>query len=137
MLLLDTNVISELRKPDRARPKVLDWARRNDPASFFLSAVTLLEIQYGALLVRRRDKPQGDLMLRWVANDILVTFKGRILPVDEDVALRSAALHVPNPRPDRDAYIAATALVHDLTVVTRNTRDFEPTGVKLLNPWET
>lgn len=136
MLLLDTNVISEIRKPDRAHPKVLDWARRNDPASFFLSAITLLEIQYGALLIQRRDKVQGDLMLRWVANDILATFKGRILPVDEDVALRSAALHIPNPKPDRDAYIAATALVHGLTVVTRNVRDFSATGVRVLNPWE-
>lgn len=135
MLLLDTNVISELRKPDRAHANVLDWAKRNDPALFFLSAITLLEIQYGALLIRRRDEVQGDLMVRWVAEEILGGFRGRILPVDEEVALRSAALHVPNPRPDRDAYIAATALVHDLTVVTRNVKDFRPTGVRVLNPW--
>lgn len=137
MFLLDTNVISELRKPDRANTSVLDWAKRNDTALFFLSAITLLEIQYGALLIRRRDKVQGELMLRWVADEILVAFESRILPVDKSIALTSAALHVPDPRPDRDAYIAATAMVHRLTVVTRNIGDFQPTGVKLLNPWET
>ena len=136
MFILDTNVISELRKPDRAQPKVRLWAKGNDPAQFYLSAITLLEIQYGALLIRRRDEVQGDLMLRWVVDEILVTFRDRILSVDERVALQSAALHIPDPRPDRDAYIAATALVHNLTVVTRNVRDFQSTGVKLLNPWE-
>lgn len=136
MFLIDTNVISELRKPDRAHAKVLAWAERNDRAQFFLSAITLLEIQYGAQLIQRRDKIQGNLMLRWVVDEVLVNFEGRILPIDETVALRSAALHVPDPRPDRDAYIAATALVHQLTVVTRNTKDFKSTGVKLLNPWE-
>ncbi len=135
MFLLDTNVISELRRSDRSHPGVLDWAGRNYPASFFLSAVTLLEIQYGALLINRRDRVQGALMLKWVAEEIMVNFRGRILPVDEPVALRTATLHVPDPKPDRDAYIAATALVHDMTVVTRNTKDFEPTGVRTLNPW--
>jgi predicted nucleic acid-binding protein len=75
-------------------------------------------------------------MLFWFDNDVLQRFAGRILPVDEQVAILCAELHVPNPRPDRDAYIAATALVHDLIVVTRNTRDFEGTGARLLNPWE-
>jgi predicted nucleic acid-binding protein len=74
-------------------------------------------------------------MLAWLARDILSAFAGRIMPIDEEVALASASLHVPDRRPDRDAYIAATALVHDLIVVTRNTKDFEPTGAKLFNPW--
>jgi predicted nucleic acid-binding protein len=135
MFIIDTNVVSELRKRDRADPSVLRWAEQADPAGFYLSCITLLEIKYGALLIQRRDPTQGDLMLAWLAREIVQGFTGRILPIDEDVALASASLHVPDRRPDRDAYIAATALVHGLIVVTRNTRDFEPSGVKLLNPW--
>lgn len=135
MFLIDTNVISEMRKPARADANVVGWARQNNQALFSLFAITVLEIQYGALLMQRRDPVQGDLMLRWVVDEVLPSFAGRIIPVDEAVAFRCASLHVPNPRPDRDAYIAASALVHDLTVVTRNTRDFEGTGVRLFNPW--
>lgn len=135
MFIIDTNVVSELRKRDRADRNVLRWAEQADPASFHLSCITLLEIKYGALLIQRRDPAQGDLMLAWLAREIVQGFAGRILPIDDEVALASAPLHLPDRRPDRDAYIAATALVHRLTVVTRNTRDFEPTGVKLLNPW--
>lgn len=136
MFLIDTNVISELRKRDRAEPRVLAWADQTDEADFRLSCITLLEVRYGALLIQRRDPIQGKLMLAWFARDIVGAFAGRILPIDENVAIACAALHVPDPKPDRDAYIAATALVHDLTVVTRNTRAFGGTGVKLFNPWE-
>jgi predicted nucleic acid-binding protein len=136
MFLIDTNVISELRKRDRAEPRVLAWADQSNEADFRLSCITLLEVRYGALLIQRRDPIQGNLMLAWFARDIVGAFAGRILPIDESVAIACAALHVPDPKPDRDAYIAATALVHDLTVVTRNTRDFTGTGVKLFNPWE-
>lgn len=135
MFVVDTNVISELRKRNRADANVLAWADRSDPAGFYLSCITLLEIRYGALLIQRRDPTQGRLMLAWLDNDILGGFAGRILPIDAEIALRCAALHVPDPRPDRDAYIAATALVHGLTVVTRNVRDFEGAGVKVINPW--
>lgn len=135
MFIVDTNVVSELRNRNRADSNVLRWADETNPSGFFLSCITLLEIKYGALLIQRRDPLQGNLMLAWLTRDIIGGFAGRLLPVDEDVALACAALHVPNRRPDRDAYIAATALVHDLTVVTRNTRDFEGTGVKLFNPW--
>jgi predicted nucleic acid-binding protein len=135
MFIIDTNVVSELRKRSRTDPNVLRWADKTDPAMFYISCITLLEIKYGALLIQRRDPKQGELMRTWLTRDILEGFAGRILPIDGEVALASASLHIPDRRPDRDAYIAATALVHDLTVVTRNTRDFEPTGVKLLNPW--
>lgn len=136
MYLIDTNVISELRKRDRANPRVLAWADWTDREAYYLSAITIFEVRHGVLLIERRDSAQGALLRQWLERDILGAFAGRILPVDTDVALRCAALHVPNPRPDRDAYIAATALVHDLTVVTRNTRDFEGTGVRLFNPWD-
>jgi len=85
--------------------------------------------------MQRRDPVQGQPLLDWVAHRVLRDFASRILPMSTDVALACAALHVPNPRSERDAWIAATALVHDLTVVTRNTRDFESTGVRVLNPW--
>ena len=85
--------------------------------------------------MERRNAEQGAVLRRWLEGEVLSAFEGRILPIDAPIARRSAALHVPDPRPERDALIAATALVHGLTVVTRNTADFEPTGVALLNPW--
>lgn len=135
MFLLDTNVVSQMRRPDRinAGPKI--WLERQNPADLFLSAVTVLEFELGMSRLTRHDTPQAQLIRLWLENKCYPEFATRILPIDADVARRCARLHVPNPRPDRDAYIAATALVHGLTVVTRNTRDFEPTGVPLLDPW--
>jgi len=136
MFILDTNVISELRRKGKGDRRVLEWAARNSPEDFYLSVITVLEIEYGALLIERRDPVQGQLMRRWVAEEVLTSFLGRILNIDTQVSLLAASMHVPDPKPDRDAWIAATALVHNLTVVTRNTRDFQGTGVRLLNPWQ-
>ncbi len=136
MFLLDTNVISELRRPERANPNVVAWARTIPSASFFLSAISILEIERGTLQVARRDAAQGAVLRAWIDDQILPRFEGRILSVDTAVAQRCAQLHVPDPRAERDALIAATALVHGLTVVTRNVRDFDLVGVALLNPWE-
>lgn len=94
-----------------------------------------MELRYGALLLERRDPRQASVYVRWLNEHVLTEFAGRLYPVDSKVALACAALHVPNPRPERDAWIAATALVHGFTLVTRNTRDFEATGVRLFNPW--
>ncbi len=132
--LLDTNVVSELRRPEKADPAVLAWAEAQDASIFHLSAITVLEIEHGIALLERRDRVQGERLRRW-AEDLLREFEGRILPVDAAVAIRCARLHVPDPRPDRDGLIAATAIVHDMTLVSRNTRDFEGTGVRLLDPW--
>lgn len=101
-----------------------------------ISVVTVLELRIGALLLERRDSAQAGIYTAWIDHNILPRFMNRILAVDLAVVERCAPLHVPDKRPDRDAWIAATALVHDLTVVTRNTRDFESTGVRLLNPWD-
>lgn len=136
MFLIDTNVISELRKRSRANPRVLAWADQSDEAAFRLSCITLMEVRYGALLIQRQDATQGELMLRWLMRDVIGAFAGRILPIDETVAIACAALHVPDRKPERDALIAATALVHNLVLVTRNTKDFVSTGVTLFNPWE-
>jgi len=105
-------------------------------ADFFISAISILEIELGARLIERKDAARGAVLRAWIDNHILARFENRILAVDTAVALRCAQLHVPNPRAERDALIAATALVHGLTIVTRNVGDFEPTGVPLINPWE-
>jgi toxin FitB len=138
MFLLDTNVISELRKAGdgKADANVTAWLSGVDAASFYISVVTLMELELGILRVERRDPAQGERLRAWMRTHVLPEFSARTLPIDAAVALRCARLHVPDPRPERDAYIAATALVHGMTVVTRNLADFEPTGVCLLNPWE-
>ena len=136
MFLLDTNVISALRRPDKADRNVAAWANAIPAASFFISAISILEIELGALLIARRDAAQGVVLRAWIDDHILARFEGRILAVDTAVAQRCARLHVPDPRAERDALIAATALVHGLTVVTRNVADFESTGVALVNPWK-
>lgn len=134
--LIDTNVWSELRNRDRADGNVRTWAQKANPAEMYLSAVTVFELERGVLLIERRDPPQGARLRRWLEDRVLEPFGGRILPIDTAIARRCAALHVPDPRPERDALIAATALSHGMTVVTRNVGDFEPMGVALLNPWE-
>ena len=136
MFLLDTNVLSELRRADRADARVAGWARSVDHLQFWLSAITVLEIEAGTLLLARRDVQQGLVLRTWIDDHVLPAFDGRILAVDTLVAQRCAQLHVPDRRPERDALIAATALVHRLKLVTRNVADFEPMGVDLINPWE-
>ena len=137
MYILDTNVISKLRKGRKAHPNVRKWAERVPSASLYVSVVSVLELEIGILLMQRRDKEQGAVLREWMDRHVLPTFSGRILSIDTAVAQRCAALHVPNPCSDRDALIAATALVHGLTVATRNVADFERTGVGVINPWET
>ncbi len=139
MYLLDTNIVSELRKAKGSKSKadknVKAWANSVSVTSMFLSAITILELETGILLIERRDPTQGAMLRTWFDGHVLPAFSGRILAVDIAVALRCARLHVPDPRAQRDALIAATALVHGMTVVTRNVADFEPTGVEIFNPW--
>ena len=137
MYLLDTNVVSELRKAKsgKADAGVIAWAAGLSASELFLSAISVLELEMGVLLVERRDAAQGVVLRSWLDKHVLPAFAERILPVDTAVARRCARLHVPDPRAERDALIAATALVRDLTVVTRNVGDFEASGVRLLNPW--
>jgi toxin FitB len=135
MFVLDTNVVSELRRPNRADPKVLAWARAHPLQHMFLSVITVLEIEFEALSVERRDKAQGRVLRSWIDDLLLPRFDGRVLSVDVAAAQLCGRLHVPDPRRERDALIAATALAHAMTVVTRNIADFEPMGVPTLNPW--
>ena len=126
MYILDTNVVSELRKAKKANPNVTKWVHPLPSATLYISVISLLELEIGILLIQRRDKGQGAILRAWMDRHVLPTFSSRILAIDTVVAQRCATLHVPNPRSDRDALIAATALVHGLTVVTRNVADFRP-----------
>lgn len=134
MFLLDTNVVSELRKKSNADSSVVGWSLSQPASMLFLSVIIVRELEYGVLLAARKDAQKAGVLKNWLET-ILERFDGRTIAIDTEIARRCAALHVPDPKSERDSWIAATALVHKLTVVTRNTRDFEGTGVKLFNPW--
>jgi len=138
MYLLDTNVLSELRKvpSGKADLNVKTWVQGVPVGRLFISVITLFELETGLLLIARRDATQGEMLRTWLERHLLPAFSDRILPVTLDIARRGAWLNVPNPRPRRDGLIAATALVHRLTVATRDVADFAPTGVPILNPWQ-
>lgn len=136
MFILDTNLVSELRKKSRANSEVAEWALRRPAQQLFMSVVTVRELEYGVLQSARKDPRQAASLGIWLEG-VLQRFEGRILDIDIAIARRCAALHVPDPKPERDAWIAATALVHGMILVTRNTQDFVSTGTKLFNPWTT
>ncbi len=138
MYILDTNVVSELRKirAGKADPNVAKWTENINAADLFVSAITIMELELGVLLIERKDATQGTMLRAWLEQHVLPEFAKRTLPVDTAVAQRCARLHVPDKCSERDALIAATALVHGMTVVTRNVADFQSTGVTILNPWE-
>jgi len=133
--LLDTNVISELRhgKPQQSQA-VRAWAADKEMSRLFLSAITVLELEKGVQALERKLPPQGSALRDWL-NRVKTAFADRILPFSEDTAVLCAGMHFPDPKPERDAMIAATALQHRMTLVTRNTVDFENTGVALINPF--
>src|SRR5258706_15500743 len=138
MFILDTNVVSELRKvkAGKADRNVAAWAAKVPAAGLYLSAITVLELETGVLLIERRDHAQGALMRTWMDEHVLPAFAGRILAVDVEGAVRCARLHVPDRLSERDVLIAATALVHRMTVVTRNVADFRSAKVPLVDPWQ-
>jgi len=135
MYLLTAGVISELRKP-KADANVVAWARSVIAPRMFVSVVTLKELEIAVLRMERRDPVQGKVLRTWLKRHVMPAFDARILPVDAAVALRCAHLHVPDQANESDALIAATALVHGLTVVTRNVSDFKSSGVTVINPWD-
>jgi len=138
MYVLDTDVVSELRKvkAGKGNRNVGVWIESIEPVETFLSSITIHELELGILLLERKDSQQGAVLRAWLDTRVLPEFDERILAVDLAVARRCAKLHAPDPRPLRDFFLAATALVHGMTVVTRNVEDFEPMGVEILNPWE-
>ena len=135
MFLLDTNVISELRRPSKTNPLVAAWVDRMSQADLFVSSISLMELQTGARRLTYRNDPHGNVIKDWIEHHVLPAFAGRILAVDEAVALKCADLHVPVSRPYRDSLIAATAMIHRITLVTRNVVDFRPMMSDIINPW--
>lgn len=139
MFMLDTNVVSEMRKIARGTcdAAVAAWLQRAAPSELYLSVVSVLELEIGYGRLLRRDARQAQLLKAWLSDAVYPLFAERILSIDVEIAQICASLHVPDKRPENDALIAATAMRHDLTVVTRNTADFKAISVSLLNPWST
>lgn len=137
MYILDTNVISELRrgKSGKANQNVIKWVNGISASSLYISVITILELEMGILSKKKKDPSQGAILRSWFNNHVMPAFAERILPIDTAIAQRCARLHIPNPHSDRDALIAATALVHGMTLITRNTCDFKKAGLDLINPW--
>lgn len=136
MYLLDTNVLSELRQGrSSSSQNVRNWASNVPITQQFISAISVMELEIGVLRLERRTPPEGGALRLWLEG-VRGVFGARVLAVDEAVALRCARLHVPNHAPERDALIAATALTHGFTVVTRNVGDFKGTGAPLVDPWK-
>jgi predicted nucleic acid-binding protein len=135
--LLDTNVVSELRRvgDGKADPNVTAWISSQDSRDLFMSAITILELERGILSMQRRDAAQGSRLRAWMDSRVRPEFAKRVISIDDAIATRCAHLHIPDRRNEADAIIAATALVHGLAVVTRNIQDFQGTGVVLVDPW--
>lgn len=135
MMLLDTNVLSELRKASRCHPAVAAWQQDQELEKQYVSVISLLELKLGIELEVRKNADFAARLTVWYENRIKITFRDRILPVDIRIAETCATLHAVRTRPHRDSLLAATALIHGLTIVTRNTGDFSDTGLSVVNPW--
>jgi toxin FitB len=137
-VLLDTNVVSELRKTNQphVNSNVVRWSRSYAAIDFCISVMTLMEIEIGVLRLERRDPAQGSSLRGWFESQVLKGFEGRILDIDARIVRKASGFHVPDPKPDRDAFIGATAGAHSLALATRNIRDFAAMGIDLINPWE-
>ena len=138
MYLLDTNIISESRKlgTSRVDPRAARWFDRVDVETTFVSAMTIFELERGVRQMERRDAAQGSVLRRWLDDQVMATYEHRTLPLSRAVALICAGLHIPDPKSERDAWIAATAIDADLTLASRNTGDFASMGVRLIDPFE-
>lgn len=138
MFVLDTNVVSELRKvrSGKANTGVAEWAANARSSELFVSAITIHELEHGVLLLERSDPDQGAMLRTWLDESVAAAFADRVLPVGARVARRAASLHVPDPAPFRDALIGGTALTHGMSVVTRDIKDFQRfDGLDVVNPW--
>lgn len=139
MYLFDTNIVSEMRKIKRgdADKQLVTWLQSVSHTDFYTNAVVLMELQRGILGKVRKDPQQAKNLENWFQTAVKTMFEGRILPIDETTATICARLHVPNLTPENDAWIAASAIQHNLTLVTRNTKDFQHPNLRVFNPFET
>lgn len=137
MYLLDTNILSEIRKiqAGRANQGIAQWAQAHPKSLMYISAITLLELERGTLAAEQRDQQQGAVYRRWLSQIVLPEFQNRILPVDAQTVLLCAPMHVPDKKSLADSLIAATAMQYNMTVITRNEKDFIHTGAKIYNPF--
>ncbi|RIQ20825.1 type II toxin-antitoxin system VapC family toxin [Jiangella rhizosphaerae] len=133
--VLDTNVVSALRVRGR-NPSVEAWAATIPVADQFVTATTVAEIERGVVAKERSDPAQGEILRRWFDEHVLPAFADRVLPFDLAAARVLATYRVPEHAPFDDALVAAIAQAAEMTVATRNTKHFEPLGVRCLNPWE-
>jgi hypothetical protein len=138
MYLLDTDVLSELRKihSGKGNQSVAAWFHGRPLDSIYLSVINIMELRLGVVGLTRYYPIQAAIYQSWLEAVLQMGFATHILPVDLPVALKCGELHVPDRRPFRDALLGATALVHRLTVVTGNVKDFAPMGVAIINPWD-
>ncbi len=138
MYLLDTNIISESRKlgTPKVDPRAARWLGQVDFETTFVSAMTIFELERGVRQMERRDTKQGAALRRWLDDQVMTTYENRTLPLSRSVALICAGLQIPDPKSERDAWIAATAIEAELILVSRNVVDFVNMGVGLINPFE-
>ena len=137
MYLLDTNIISEMRRlpKGKADAGLTTWAKSVNTHAFYTCTVVMMELERGVLGLERKDPIQGQILRIWFENTVKSAFQQRILSIDNETARLCANLHVPDKAPENDAWIAAIAIKHNLILVTRNTADFQDMGIRLLNPF--
>jgi predicted nucleic acid-binding protein len=136
MFLLDTNVVSALRNPGDADKNLVAWANSQQVFNLYVSSISIMELKLAILEKRKVDPAAGEALNDWLQTQVLQGFKGRLVAFDAEMAEYCAALHVPNPKSERDAMIAATCLVNNMTLVTKTPSDFKHIKIQAINPWQ-